>query len=266
MGGLVFGAWKLTRLGIFRADAAAAYWIGVAGGIAFLVLFSYPLRKHVRALHGLGKIKWWFRVHMALGIVGPLLILLHSRFHVGSMNAAVALYCMLVVAASGLIGRFFYLRVYRDLSGEQTNLRQLQAEAGQDRSEARSKLHFAPAVEDRLQQFADNELNAKPGWSTYFRQLLVLPVQRWFVYRACVADLRAPLADIARKRRWRRAEHELQQRLARKLIRHYLKSVARVAQFSAYERIFALWHVAHVPFVVLFVISAVIHVVAVHAY
>jgi len=30
--------------------------------------------------------------------------------------------------------------------------------------------------------------------------------------------------------------------------------------------VFALWHVAHLPFVVLLVISAVVHVVAVHAY
>ena len=35
---------------------------------------------------------------------------------------------------------------------------------------------------------------------------------------------------------------------------------------TAFERVFALWHVAHLPFVYLLVISAVVHVVAVHAY
>jgi hypothetical protein len=43
-------------------------------------------------------------------------------------------------------------------------------------------------------------------------------------------------------------------------------AVVRVAQYTAYERVFALWHVAHLPFVYLLVISAVVHVVAVHAY
>jgi hypothetical protein len=42
--------------------------------------------------------------------------------------------------------------------------------------------------------------------------------------------------------------------------------VVRVAQYNAYERVFALWHVAHLPFVYLLVISAVVHVIAVHAY
>ncbi len=39
---------------------------------------------------------------MFLGITGPLLILPHPTFHVGSLNADVALSCMLVVAGSGI--------------------------------------------------------------------------------------------------------------------------------------------------------------------
>jgi hypothetical protein len=53
---------------------------------------------------------------------------------------------------------------------------------------------------------------------------------------------------------------------SRKLIRRYLNAVVKVAQFKAYERLFSLWHVAHLPFVYLLVISAIVHVIAVHAY
>jgi hypothetical protein len=45
-----------------------------------------------------------------------------------------------------------------------------------------------------------------------------------------------------------------------------LQAVVRVAQYTAYERLFSLWHVAHLPFVFLLLLSAVVHVVAVHAY
>jgi hypothetical protein len=45
-----------------------------------------------------------------------------------------------------------------------------------------------------------------------------------------------------------------------------LHAVTRVAEFNAYARLFSLWHVVHIPFVYLMVISAVAHVVAVHAY
>ena len=150
IGALVGGAWLLTRQGYFKAGDDIGYWLGVAGGVMMLTLFSYPLRKYVRPLHRLGKVKWWFLAHMIMGIGGPLLILIHSTFKVGSLNAAVALYSMLLVAGSGVVGRFIYLRVHRGLSGQKLKLQQLQSRAGLDESEARSRLHVAPEVEARL--------------------------------------------------------------------------------------------------------------------
>jgi len=231
-----------------------------------LLLFSYPLRKHFRFMHRLGKVKWWFLVHMTLGVGGPMLILVHSTFHVGSLNAAVALYSMIIVALSGVVGRFIYVRVHRGLHGERTTLRELQVRAGMDQSETRSRLSFVPEVEARLQAFEERELNAKPGWLVFARQLAVLPLQQWLLYRACVAQLHKPLQRIGRHRGWDADDVAKRERLARKLIRRYLANVVRVAQFTAYERVFALWHVVHVPFVYILVICAVAHVVAVHAY
>lgn len=263
---LTLGAWRFSRLGLFKAGDDIGYWMGVAGGVAMLMLFSYPLRKYLRFMHRWGQVKWWLVVHMTLGIAGPLLILLHSTFHVGSMNAAVALYSMIVVALSGVIGRFIYVRVHRGLDGERTTLRELQTRAGFDHSEARSKLQFAPTVEARLMAFEQRELHAQPGWRTTLRQVAVLPGQQWLTYRACVSELREPLNAIARHRQWSAEELARHTRQSRKLVRRYLTGIVRVAQFTAYERVFALWHIAHVPFVYILVISAIVHVVAVHAY
>ncbi len=44
------------------------------------------------------------------------------------------------------------------------------------------------------------------------------------------------------------------------------KQVRRVAEFVAYQRLFALWHVVHRPFFVILAVAAVIHVIAVHSY
>lgn len=266
IGVLVGAAWWVTRRGWFKAGDDVGYWIGVAGGTMMLALFSYPLRKYLRPLHRLGKVKWWFLAHMVLGIGGPVLILLHSTFRVGSLNAAVAMYSMLVVAGSGVVGRFIYLRVHRGLSGQKTSLQQLRSRAGLDASEARSRLHFAPKVEARLLAFSDRQLGAKPGWACWFRQVFVLPLQMWIVYWRCAAGLRGPLRELARRRQWTRDELAQRRRLARKLVRRYVVGVVRVAQFTAYERMFALWHVLHTPFVYVLVISAVVHVIAVHAY
>lgn len=266
IGALVTGAWGFSRLGLFEAGDEVGYNLGLAGGILMLLLFTYPLRKYVRGLHRLGKVKWWFVAHMVLGITGPLLILVHSTFRVGSLNAAVAMYSMLIVAGSGIVGRFLYMRVHRSLNGERISLRQLQVRAGFDQTEARSRLAFAPAVERRLLDFEQRVSQARPGALGILSRVFVLPLQQRATYRACVPGLRAPLREIAAQRGWSEAETARRDRLARKLVRRYLAAVVRVAQYDAYARLFALWHVAHVPFLYLLVVSAVVHVVAVHAY
>ena len=55
-------------------------------------------RKRFRFLQILGATRHWFRLHMIFGLLGPLLILYHSNFHLGSFNSRVAFYAMLLVA------------------------------------------------------------------------------------------------------------------------------------------------------------------------
>lgn len=263
---LVWLTWQVSRLGYFEAGDDLGYWLGVSGGSMMLLLFSYPLRKHFRFAQNWGRVKWWFLVHMILGIGGPLLILLHSTFHIGSLNAGVALYSMIIVALSGVVGRFIYARVHRGLRGEQTSLKELQARARFDQDEVRSRLAFAPTVEAALKAFEQAELQARPGWLTYSRQAFWLPVKQWLVYQRCKRELRLPIRKLARHGNWSAQDLARREGMSRKLVRRYLTAVVRVAQYTAYERLFSLWHVAHIPFVYLLVISAVVHVVAVHMY
>ena len=263
---LTVGAWQFSRMELFKAGDDTGYWIGVAGGVMMLILFSYPMRKHFAFARNGGQMKWWFWFHMALGIGGPWLILVHSTFRVGSLNAGVALYSMIIVALSGVVGRFIYRHVNKGLRGEAIGLEDLQKFAGMHKDDARSRLSFAPEVEARLKAFEQVQLEAKAGWGTYFLQVVWLPVQRMRAYRDCDAALSKPLSALAKSQKWSREDRIKHRRRARKLVRSYLDAVVGVAQFTAYERLFALWHVAHIPFVYLLVISAVVHVIAVHAY
>jgi hypothetical protein len=65
---------------------------------------------------------------------------------------------------------------------------------------------------------------------------------------------------------WDQAQYRRALDKATQLVDDYLDAVQRAAQLAAYERIFSLWHVLHVPLVWLLVLSAIAHVVAVHAY
>jgi hypothetical protein len=266
LGLLVLAAWLFTRLGYYKAGDEVGYWLGVAGATMMLLLFSYPLRKYVRFTHRWGKVKWWFLVHMVLGIGGPLLILLHSTFHLKSINATVALFSMLIVAGSGVVGRFLYVRIHRGLHGEKINLRELQSQAGLAEGEMKSRLRFAPEVAERLLAFEAHALNGGSHWSHVFGHALLLPFRQQLVFNESARDLSTRLRSIAKERRWSKAQYSRRRRQVVSLVRQYLASVVRVAQIGAYERLFALWHVLHVPFVYLLVLTACFHIFAVHAY
>jgi hypothetical protein len=266
LGMLVLGAWAFTRLGYFRSGDEVGYWLGVSGGVMMLLLLLYPVRKYVKFTHRWGKVKWWFLVHMLLGIGGPLLILVHSTFRLGSINAAVALFSMLIVAGSGIVGRFLYLRIHRGLNGEKNTLADLQKRVGLAQGEIQSRFRFAPEVARHLMQFESEALLGKPGFAGAMRRVIWLPVRQRIVYQACMRELDRPLRAIANERRWTPAQFRRRRDRVHASARNYLRCVTRIAQLSSYERLFALWHVLHAPFVYLLALTAGFHVFAVHAY
>ena len=107
--GVAFG-WSRRDEFYVVPDEGLGYALGILGLALMLLLLLYSLRKRWSLLRDALPIRHWFHVHMALGILGPTAILYHSNFHLGSLNANVALVCMLVVSASGFVGRLIELR------------------------------------------------------------------------------------------------------------------------------------------------------------
>ncbi|HET6788628.1 MAG TPA: hypothetical protein VFH49_11735, partial [Aquabacterium sp.] len=183
---LTLAAWWVSAQGWFTSWSRVGYWLGVAGGVSMLLLFTYPLRKRWRVTYGWGATRYWFIVHMVLGVMGPWLILLHSTFHIGSTNAAVALYSMIIVALSGVAGRFLYVRLHAGLRGEKASLAGMRAAMTQAHQEADAHLQGMPEVQDALHAFETATLSAaQSGKGSLWWRLAVLPVQRRRVARAC---------------------------------------------------------------------------------
>ncbi len=262
----VLAAFVVGRSGWYTPGDDIGYYTGLAGGVLMLLLLLYPLRKYVKAFRNWGAVKYWFAVHMVMGIGGPVLVLAHSTFHMRSTNAAVALICMLVVAGSGIIGRFLYVKVHRGLYGEKLSLQELQSVAGFENREVRSRLFFVPEVERRIRDF---EAYAMPEYRSFLRDVrrfLWIGVRRMIVYGRCRAQIVDVLGQRARARHWDQAKLRRRVRRSCKLVNEYLGTAQRVSQFTVYDNLLKLWHVAHVPLVYLLVLSGIAHVVAVHMY
>lgn len=263
---VVAAATIVARSRLYTAGSDLGYWLGVAGGTAMLMLFLYPLRKRWRAMREIGSTRFWFALHMTLGIVGPVLIVLHSTLAFGSLNAIVAFASMALVAASGIVGRFLYGRIHHSLYGRRATLAELRTQAGMDSAAVRSKLAFVPVVEERLTDFARRAEAAGQAGLGHPLLFMTLGLRAMLARRWCTAEAARVLRQRAHAEGWTkdRLERAIIGRNA--LIAAQLRAVQRVAQFGVFERLFSWWHVLHVPLVYMMVLSAIAHVVAVHMY
>jgi hypothetical protein len=264
--GLLAAAVAVARSGRFTAGSDLGYWIGVAGGVAMLLLFLYPLRKRMRAMRNLGSARGWFALHMMLGILGPVLIVVHSTLAFGSLNATIAFSSMAAVALSGIVGRFLYARIHHGLYGRRATLAELRAQAGLDSAAVRSKLAFVPSVEARLDDFARLATATGEDGLNHPLRFMALGWHAKVARRRSTAEAVQALRLRAATERWTDEKLARRIRNRRALIAAHLRAVQRVAQFGVFERLFSWWHVLHVPLVYMMVLSAIAHVIAVHMY
>ncbi len=103
---------------LLRPGGTRGHGYGVVGSALVLLLLLYSVRKRSRRLQNLGTPAQWLQVHICFGIVGPLLIILHTSFRVQGL-VAVSFWSMIAVALSGVFGRWLYLQIPRNLAGHE---------------------------------------------------------------------------------------------------------------------------------------------------
>jgi hypothetical protein len=258
--------WLLRDYTVLTPEEGVGYWFGIIGGSAMLLLLLYPLRKRIRVLHALGPTKHWFRLHMILGLVGPLLVLYHCNFRLGSFNSQVALYCMLLVAGSGIVGRHFYARIHRGLYGRKTSLKELQGELTRSLEKSHGLANLMPDLVQRLDNLSANLQGCEIRQSLGIRRSLRWTFTHVFTRLSLLLTARRELRAAAQRSETIARNHRRLRKTAARYIKEYTYLTGRVAQFSLYERLFSLWHVLHLPIFFLMVLSALVHVLAVHMY
>jgi hypothetical protein len=265
IGALYFG-WRFPTQRYITPERGVGYALGIIGGSLMLLLFLYSARKRFSWLGFLGPIPSWFRFHMVLGILGPLCILYHSNFSLGAANSNVALFSMLTVAGSGLVGRYIYSRIHFGLYGRKVTLGELRDGADTLRG-MQGSVSFLPELVTRLEVAEKRLLATGPHLPMlgFLKPLFVAVnalIARLLLRRYVRKALRAA-ARTSRPIAWQRKPLR---RAAAAYIDRRISAARRVTEFQAYERLFSLWHALHLPLIFMLIVAAVVHIVAVHVY
>ena len=258
--------WRLRGYELITAERGVGYVCGIIGFVLMSILLLYPLRKRVRALEMIGGVKTWFRIHMLLGIIGPVFILYHCNFQVGSFNSNVALFSMVIVSVSGIFGRFFYARIHHGLYGQRATLVDLRRQLEEQKEELSPQLDLVPGLREKLFAYSDRVIDPPRTLGESIRRRALTDWQVLRVKWTASRLAQRSLAESSAKHHWSDKRLRQMNWQMRRKSDQLIRQTRKVAEFGFYERLFVLWHIFHIPLVYMLIIAAVIHIVAVHLY
>jgi hypothetical protein len=265
---IIYAGWCFREYELITAEQGTGYYLGIIGVVLMLLLAVYPLRKRIPALSFLGDNRLWFQVHMGLGIVGPVFILFHANFGLGSLNSIMALLSMIIVALSGIVGRYIYVRFHYDLTGHIVSLTELLDALEQEKEELSMNKLFLdlPEVKKELFDFAEKILTPTVSFVNSMERIVSAGWQAQFIHRKMRQIIRTYLHNLADGHELSYTRKRQIHRQFRNSIRRFFTLAFRVTKFNFYERAFALWHVLHIPLVFLMIVAVVVHIIAVHLF
>jgi len=241
----------------YSAENGFGYAFGIIGSTMMLLLLLYPARKYWKPMRHVFRVHHWFRLHMVFGVLGPVFILLHSNFNLGSLNSSIALFSMLLVACSGLVGRYVYQKLHRGLYGEQINFSDLDGDYQLAKSDFASLTFLIDYVQQLLHQIE----------SKLTQRSVPLRVSYWAKRKIKIIRRKSKLSinDLLIKVQKGQIEHE-------ELVKNInvwnngLLSLEKMGNYALYARLFSLWHVFHLPIFFMMIIAAIVHIFVVHIY
>jgi hypothetical protein len=229
-----------------KPSSTYSHGLGVLGATMIIVgVSTYSSRKRVRSLWNLGKLSMWLEFHIFLCLLGPVLVVYHTTFKAGGI-AAISLWTMLSVAASGIIGRFLYVLIPRNIKGSELDSHQINEEF------------------DRIgKSLRESEIGSS----------LIKMVDSQFAAIKRPSSLRETISTFVHLLRVkRRVKHSTRQLLSKSRIRHdvarkLFKAVSMRASLIQrsivllqVEKLFYYWHAIHLPFTAMMFITLVVHI------
>jgi len=232
--------------------------LGFLGLAMFLVIFLYPLRKAWPWLMKKGNSRHWLDYHVILGISAPFVLAFHASFKFRGF-AGMAFWIMFAVSVSGIIGRYLYGQIPRNLKAAEITQQELQELHQRFAGSLKEQRLISEADLRALLTMPSPELVESLSMFTALAYMFALDIAR--VFR--VARLRRYPLGFGEKIRTLGGFLSTSHRDLEKAIvaaREDAALTKRILFLKRAEQVFHLWHVVHKPFSYTFALLAMIHI------
>jgi len=233
--------------GTMKASGSYSHGLGILGSAMITIgVITYSSRKRIRRLWKLGMLSRWLEFHITLCLLGPILVIYHTTFKTGGI-AAISLWCMVSVATSGIIGRYLYSLMPRNIKGAELSDQQMQEELDRMGEVLGASKHGG-----QLMAAMDGFYNSITPPESITQTVLVL------------IKLQQSKGQIRRAIRRVAGTHGLshvQSRQIRDAAWGRSSLMQKMTVLKQVERLFHYWHVIHLPFSLIMFLTLGAHVV-----
>jgi len=237
---------------LLRPSGIVGISLAFLGVLMLCAIFLYPLRKRWRWLQRQGDSKHWLDHHVIFGVVAPISIAFHAAFKFHGL-AGLAFWLMVAVSVSGVVGRYLYSQVLREVAAAESSLAVFRAML--------ERQVLVPQEELRLLFFPAPSANRVLRWSAFtglgYLALSDIILQfRVARFRLKVFGLGSAFQSLGGLLSSGNAEIEH----VISLVRREAQLSRRILLLSHAQRVFKLWHFVHKPFSYAFVVLALAHI------
>lgn len=234
---------------ILRPAGDIGHGLGVIGSSMMLFMLLYSFRKRTRLFKKWGHLSHWLDIHIYFGIIGPLLVILHTSFKVQGL-VAVSFWSMITVALSGVLGRYLYLQIPRNIEGEELSEKEFK--------EIYNRLADDVTREAKVDDKIINSIEA---------DIMPTPQETIGLLRAVFFIL---IDDLTRRFRVGRIykKYSAQMSMPAFKVRHLVTMIKKrallkrkIVLLNQIQQLFHYWHVFHKPFAIIMYIVMLVHIV-----
>jgi hypothetical protein len=231
---------------LFKPSGVFGHGLGIVGTLLILIgVFGYIAKKKYKALHRFGRLKYWLEFHIFLCTLGPVMILFHTAFKFGGI-VSISFWSMVLVVASGVVGRFIYIQIPRTIEGRELSLSEVKSMKGNLDDILRNSYQLDASSEQSILAAASMPSQASGGG--FFAKM----IHKFLEDKKKIQRVKSVLRqnnfsgpDI---------KHVVQ------LVNNEISLNNRIDRLLLMQKLFRYWHIVHLPFALIMLIIMIIHV------
>ncbi len=170
---------------ILKPTGLIGHGLGIIGTFLILTgLFGYMARKRLKIFSNLGMLSNWLEAHIFLCSLGTVFVLFHTTFKFGGL-ISLGFWSLAIVWLSGVVGRFLYINIPRNIHGREftlSELQQLKADLDKELFD-KYKIKFSQVNASRFSQIKLKLISEKIPRKEFYKVRKLLRKERILIWR-----------------------------------------------------------------------------------